>query len=291
MELYQLASFVAVAEEGNMTRAAARLNVSQPAVSAQIKALEEELGITLFQRTSKGMELTGEGERLKEKAGGVLRGMADFRNEAERIVGGGHGVITLGANTDPRLLRLKEVHSLLSRRYPGLSLVVKETMSWDVVSELRSGGIDLGFSYFLPEDDGVEARLLGEIELAVVAPEAWREALADADAGKIAEFPWVWTSDHCPMNRVLTALFADIGARPKKTVVVDQESAILKFVADEVGLGVMPLSKANEVASAYGIAPVMLLEKRLSLYLLSLGKRDGEMNLTAMKDVIGEVWT
>ena len=68
MELYQLKTFVTVADEGNLTRAAQRLHISQPAVSAHVKALESELGVNLFERTPKGMRLTGDGEVLKAQA-------------------------------------------------------------------------------------------------------------------------------------------------------------------------------------------------------------------------------
>jgi DNA-binding transcriptional LysR family regulator len=64
MELYQLRSFAAVAELGHLTRASERLHISQPAVSAQIKALEDELGVALFERVSSGMVLTSAGRKL-----------------------------------------------------------------------------------------------------------------------------------------------------------------------------------------------------------------------------------
>ena len=78
-----------------MTRAASRLNMSQPAVSAQIKTLEEDLGLRLFLRTSKGMELSQDGKRLKDKADTVLRDVDDFRIEAGKIKGGGYGSIAV----------------------------------------------------------------------------------------------------------------------------------------------------------------------------------------------------
>ena len=80
MELYQLKTFVVVAEEGHLTRASERLHASQPTVSAHIKALEEELETKLFSRTPKGMRLTEAGERLKGKAGAVLQ-----RTEERRV--------------------------------------------------------------------------------------------------------------------------------------------------------------------------------------------------------------
>ena len=72
MELYQLRSFAAIAETGQLTRAAEKLHVSQPAVSAQLKALEEELEFALFERTPKGMRLLPEGRTFLEHARGIL---------------------------------------------------------------------------------------------------------------------------------------------------------------------------------------------------------------------------
>ena len=68
MELYQLRTFAAVADEGHLTRASERLHLSQPAVSGHIKALEGELGVRLFERASTGMQLTAAGSELLERA-------------------------------------------------------------------------------------------------------------------------------------------------------------------------------------------------------------------------------
>ena len=87
MELYQLRSFVAVAEAGHLTRAAEKLHVSQPAVSAQIKALEDELDLALFERTPSGMVLTAAGERLLADAEKVLAAAQAMRTEAKALKG------------------------------------------------------------------------------------------------------------------------------------------------------------------------------------------------------------
>ena len=85
MELYQLRRFAAVAELGHLTRAAERLHVSQPALSAQIRALEETLGVTLFERGSSGMSLTAAGRRLLPAARDVVAKAAALRGVAQSI--------------------------------------------------------------------------------------------------------------------------------------------------------------------------------------------------------------
>lgn len=139
-----------------MTKAAERLHASQPAVSAHIKALESELGVTLFLRTPKGMVLTREGVELKERAATILDGVEDLRAVADKIKGGVHGDVRLGVNTDPQLLRLTAVYAELDRYCSGLSLNVLETMSWDAANELLSGNVDLAFTYTKPADKRIQ---------------------------------------------------------------------------------------------------------------------------------------
>ena len=85
MELYQLRTFVAVAEEGHLTRAAEKLFISQPAVSAHVKALEEELGVALFLRSARGMQLTREGAALKAQAEAALKSVGELLSQARAL--------------------------------------------------------------------------------------------------------------------------------------------------------------------------------------------------------------
>jgi len=109
MELYQLRSFVAVAELGQLTRAAERLHVSQPALSAQIKSLEDELATVLFERGAAGMTLTPAGRQLLPRAERVLAAAQALRAEALALRGEVSGRIRLGTVGDPELTRLPDV--------------------------------------------------------------------------------------------------------------------------------------------------------------------------------------
>lgn len=89
VSLLQLESFVAVAEEGNVGRAARRLHVTQPPLTRRIRSLEDELGVELFERTPRGMRLRPEGERLLGHARRILAQVEDARGSVGRFKGGG----------------------------------------------------------------------------------------------------------------------------------------------------------------------------------------------------------
>jgi DNA-binding transcriptional LysR family regulator len=108
MELYQLRSFAAVAELGHLTRAAERLHVSQPALSAQIKALEDELSVALFERGASGMTLTAAGRQLLPEAERVIAAAQTMKSEALALRGEVTGRIRLGTVADPEFIRLAE---------------------------------------------------------------------------------------------------------------------------------------------------------------------------------------
>ena len=118
MELYQLRTFAMVAEVGNLTRAAERLHTSQPAVSAHIKALEAELGLSLFERTPKGMQLTPAGAALKAKAAAALSAADAVRFEAKRLKDELTGTLRLGLHIDPQYLRVADLLTVLGRAHP-----------------------------------------------------------------------------------------------------------------------------------------------------------------------------
>ncbi|HSI64189.1 MAG TPA: LysR family transcriptional regulator, partial [Candidatus Saccharimonadia bacterium] len=145
MELYQLRTFLTVAEEGNLTRAAEKLFTSQPAVSAQVKALEDELGMRLFERSPKGMQLTQGGRALSEQAKRVVDAARDFKHSAEGLRGTVSGELVLGLNNRPEILRLMEVLQELTARHADLRYEMVNGSSGVIIQGLEESSISIGF--------------------------------------------------------------------------------------------------------------------------------------------------
>src|SRR5262245_56080760 len=178
MELYQLRSFAAVAEVGHLTRAAEKLHISQPALSAQIKALEDELGVALFERTSSGMSLTAGGQRLLAEAGKVLAAAQVLRNEARALQGEVVGKASVGTILEPGLSRVGELLSVMVERYPLLQLELHHEISGAALEKVRSGELDASFFYGDLAEGAVAGLALRPLVYRVAAPAVWRGRIA-----------------------------------------------------------------------------------------------------------------
>jgi DNA-binding transcriptional LysR family regulator len=154
MDYSGLRAFVMVAQEGNLTRAADRLCVTQPALSLQLKKLQESLDVTLFERLPRGMRLTQAGRQLLPAAERVLTSATEFRAAAVSLKGSVMGTLRLGTIVDPEFLRLGACLRLLAERHPGLSFVLQHGMSGAMAREVETGSLDVAFALGAP---GLEA--------------------------------------------------------------------------------------------------------------------------------------
>jgi DNA-binding transcriptional LysR family regulator len=145
MELYQLKSFLTIAYEKNLTRAAEALHLSQSALSSQIKLLEEDLGVSLFSRTSRGMAITDQGRILMTHAQDVLETASQLQKRAEEMSRGITATVSIGLNTDPGFLRISATNQRLNRLHNDTNSIFHLSQSEDTPQKLRHGQIDLGF--------------------------------------------------------------------------------------------------------------------------------------------------
>ena len=254
MELYQLRSFITVAQESHLTRAANRLNISQPAVSAHIKALEEELGLSLFIRTPTGMELTAGGKQLFAQAAKILQEADAFISLGERLSTQPSGILRIGLNRSAEFLRIGPLYQQLRSICPKLKIILQQSVSGTIVRMIRTKELDCGFILGLYAGDDLSFVELARFKLCVVGPVELEAELRQADHAGLAEFPWIGIPDDAPYHGIMQQYFIDRGMPLVTETVADQQSAILSMIESGVGLSFMLAEEAAAAAEQGRVA-------------------------------------
>ncbi len=239
MELYQLRSFVTIARTGNLTQAADQLFISQPALSAHIKALEEELDIKLFARSAKGMQLTEDGLLLKQKAQQILDQSQDLKLQARALKGDISGTVTIGLNSDSEYLRLTHWHNELLKSYPRLKIQLVQNTSVKLLQEVSAGTLDGSFiSGDIAQADLLYIDLIDSEALIAAAP-CWSDQMKGASLEQLAKLPWIQPEPQCIYHHFINALFADRPYKPANVTTSSSEETTLKLLLSGVGLSII----------------------------------------------------
>jgi len=291
MELYHLRTFVAVAGEGNLSRAAVRLNLSQPAVSAHVKSLEEELGVSLFTRTPKGMELTDSGRRLASTAREALGRAQQLLDDARLLRGGVSGAIFLTRNTDPEFLRLPQLLDALNQDHPEALVHIDCCDSYDVAQALKDGACHGGFAYGCFDDDPrVTALPLAMVPVRVVGPLKWKDKLESASVEDLGGMPWVWFNERCPFVAMAEKLLAEGGCCVNTAAVINDEHTIRSLVSAGKGLSLLrdDMARACHLGQELAIWPGGALGIPINLVVLT--RRLDEPEVKAVLEAASRVW-
>lgn len=289
MDLIQLRAFVTIAREGNLTRAAERLHLTQPAVSLQIKALQASLGLQLFTRTPAGMALTDDGAKLLPFAERVMESVAEFRQGAASLHSTLSGQLAIGTILDPEFIRLGPFLKRLVENYPQVSTRLQHGMSGWVMQQIKSGELDVGYFLGAPGRE-FHALTLTPFTYNVVAPKGWKTRVAGKDWPELAKLPWIWTPPESAHNRLLTKTFAHYKATPNKVALVDQEPSMLDLVKSGVGLSLVRESIALREAHAHGLVIADAVSLSTELSFITLARRKNEPAIAAVFSLLQSLW-
>ncbi len=279
-----------VAKEGHLTRAAKRLNASQPAVSAHIKALEDELGINLFTRTPKGMVLTTDGIQLKRHADKALAIIDDMVTHAGILRGTISGDLRIGLHTEPDSLRIPELFSTLQSQYPHLQLHFLQSMTGDALDRLETGELDAAFIYGRSDSDKIFTTELQQLKLVIAGPAKWREKIANAAPEVLGDFPWIMTPADCPFHMIISQLFKMHELSPDEVANVDQESTIKTMIKAGVGLSLVLERDIMQESDKDDFAIWDKENLNLTLSIACLKRRKDESRLHALFSVLSKIW-
>lgn len=290
MELYRLKSFLAILREGNLTRAAERLHLSQSALSSQLRQLEEELGLSLFRRSPRGMEASEAARELLPLVEGVLEAAERLGQKARLLSRSSGETLTIGLNTDPGFLRVGAVNRRLASLHEELNVIFVASQSVRAAQLLRQGQVDLAFFYGAVNDPDIHCRRLAEVRFCVVIPKALRRHDGPLGWAQVAALPWIWVEQASPPYEAVRQQFARHGLNPGVAVQAVDEYIVKELVAAGQGVAVMREDEARPLLRA-GAATVW--EKgwqSLPLHLGWLARREESRRVRVARAAIEYLW-
>jgi DNA-binding transcriptional LysR family regulator len=290
MDLHQLRIFVMVAEEENLTRGAQRLSVTPPTVSAHIKTLEDELGVTLFIRTPKGMELTDKGQLLKAKAERALHAAQDLVHHATALQSQLIGRLRCGLNASPSFLRVAALVHHMQDACPGITLELLASSSGSILDALIQETLDAGYIFGASPTPAITAHYVGQAEVVIAAPRAWAPRLATADWATLATLPWISSDSYCPFETLTAELFQQRGLQPQRVVQSHDEATKAELVAAGVGLAMLERSETDQAPYAERLVRWPTPPLYCALHLATLTRRQDDPLLRALQTAVLQVW-
>ncbi len=290
MDLNHLRSFVAVAKFGHLTRASEALHLSQPALSSHIKTLEEQFGVTLFERTPTGMTLTPSGRRLLVEAEQIIGAVRHLAHSAQDLRGQPTGHLKIGTVLNPAILRVGELISRALDRYPQIELELYQVMSSDVLARLRNGTLDAGFYFGDKPESDLDSIPLRDIVYRVTLPVTRADELIGAEWETIAQQPWIVAPAPSSHHQLVMSLFGDDTPRPERIIEADTESVINDLVESGVGVSLIRDEIAAQSVDAGRSVIWLGREVTTKLWLVHAADRSSDPLITALLDVQRDVW-
>lgn len=240
MEMRQLRYFLAVAEQQSFTRAAETVHVSQPSLSVQIAALEDEVGLPLFDRLGRHVALTEAGKILREHAARVLGDLEQGVQAIQELKGAERGRLIVGALSTVNSYLIPPLVCRFRECFPKVHLQVHAQPSSDIVADLLAHRLDLGLCLLPLGDERLATVRLFDETLVLVAPTGFRPAVPRMRMKDLAKFPLVlMPADYC-LRKMIEAECAEAGVRPQVSVEMTAPEGILEAVKQGAGLTILP---------------------------------------------------
>lgn len=246
MEIKQLKAFVAIAEEKTFTAGAKRVNVTQAAVSMQIRQLEEEIGLPLFTRTPRRVILTEAGELLLDRARRILREHDAAKAELAEIAGAEYGRLRIGsASAMFATSQLPTILERLKKRFPNAEISVSSGTSKLLVDKILHGEMDIAFVSLPIEASNVQTELLyGDEVVAIAHPSHPKAGEKYISAAALAGENLILGEEGGNTRRMIDDFFEAANLKPNIVMELSRQEAINKMVENNMGVGIASAKSA-----------------------------------------------
>lgn len=289
MDLNQLKSFVAVAHQQNLTQAAETLHLSQPAVSAQIKALEKHLDVQLFERNAQGMSLTASGKLLLPEAEDMLQQMHRFDAFATSIKDEYHLQADIGVIQMLPAQVLSDCIGLLKQHHPHIHQRFSLGLSGIILNQVRRKELQGGF--FVGDNPYRNLHVIDimPLEFEVVMPSSWQNKYANS-SDAMHHLPWISLSAFSALTKFEQKIWRQWKIKPTTALQCDDMHVLLTLVQEEHGLALLPTHYLNAHATSgvYRLPDIHLSEMLSFIYPIEL---ELDPVISAWRMVLNEVKT
>ena len=257
MELRQLRYLVSLAEERSFTRAAAREHIAQPALSQQIRRLENEVGLALVERTTRRVSITGAGELLVARARRVLLEVEAAQAELQALSGVHTGEVRIGAMHTMGPVDLSLPLAIFHQRHSGVELTVREQSSEELAEMLRVDELDLAFLSVTErvESHGLGLHQLVSEELVVILPRDHR--LGDRQQirmAELAEESFISWRQGARLRELLVSAGREAGFEPRVKLASNESLRVRRLVGRGLGVAILPRSDAEDAGADVAVA-------------------------------------
>lgn len=328
VDLLSIKAFVAVAREGTVSTAAQTLHLSQPAVSLQLKAMQERLGLQLFARSGRGLALTRDGAALLPQAERVLHALQDFSQSARSMQSSARGRLRIGTILDPEFTRLGAFLRELVESAPQIDTELAQHMSGDVLAQIQRGALDVGFYLAMPQElaalrhgakaappapsainpylyegnmllagkESAETAIdlivteLARFQYRVLAPSGWGPQVLGKDWRALAQLPWIITPPASAHHRLMQSVMQPLGLQLRRAALVDQEASMLDLVRSGVGLSLARETIALREAQSRGLVVADRVQLDCCLCFIHTAAERETSTITAAQRALSKVW-
>jgi LysR family transcriptional activator of glutamate synthase operon len=286
MDVRQLRYLVALADERHFTRAAEREHIAQPALSQQIRRLEDEVGIALVERTTRRVAMTEAGELLVGRARRILSELNAAESEMQGLRGIQTGHVSVGAMHTMGPVDVSLALAIFHERHPGVELTVREQSSEELAEMLRDDVLDLAFLSVTEriESHGLGLQLLLSEELVVILPPV--HPLAQRSGVRMAELAgdqFISYREGARLRELLNHAAREADFDPQVMLESNESRRIRRLVARGMGVAILPRSD-TEGAGA-DVAVVDLTDPALTRD-ITLAWRQGRRHTPAVAEFI-----